>query len=235
MYKYELHLHSSLTSKCAVSSSVEYVKRAVETGYAGMVFTNHFFRGNSAIDKSIAWCDFVEFYKKDWEMAKEEGDKLGIDVIFGVEEGYGKGKECLIYGLSPKDFAECPEFPKMPIAEISEFVRSKNGFIACAHPFRVRGYITDPDEEPIAEYFDGVEVYNRGNAPEENIKAMEFAKKHDLICISGGDTHSVDSFGAAGVVLPERAADGKQLCRLLRERRARIISNGLFPENDLYN
>ena len=234
MYKYEMHLHSSLTSKCATSDSVEYVKRAVETGFAGMVLTNHFYRGNSAIDKSIPWCDFVEFYKRDWENAKEEGDKQDIDVIFGMEEGYGNGKECLIYGLTPKDFSECGDFPKMPIAEISAFVRSKGGFIACAHPFRNRGYITNPDLEPCAEYFDGVEVYNRGNSPEENIKAMEFAKKNNLICIGGGDTHSTSGFGAAGIILPQRVSGGKELVEMLKARKARLISGGLFTEGDLY-
>ncbi len=224
MYKYELHLHSKLTSKCAASESFEYVAAAKEKGYAGMVFTNHFFRGNSAIDKSLPWRDFVGFYEKDYLLAKEEGERLDIDVIFGIEEGYGNGKECLIYGLTPEDFAECSDFPKMPIDEISAFVRSKNGIIACAHPYRARGYIKDSERDPVVQYFDAVEVYNAGNAPGEDDKALAFAEKHGLLQISGGDVHRDSDFGSSGIILPERVRDGKELVAALRKEQPLLIT-----------
>lgn len=225
MFKYEMHLHSSMTSKCASSGSAEYVFAAREKGYSGIVFTNHFFRGNSAIDKQLPWRDFTEQYRRDWLCAKEQGDKYGIDVLFGLEEGYGSGKECLIYGLSAEDIAECTDFPKMPIAEISAFVRSKGGFIACAHPFRARDYIKDPFAEPDWSLFDGVEVYNAANLKEANIMAEDFAKKHGLIGISGGDTHSVGGFGRAGVIFKRRAKTEKELVELLKENNFDLIRN----------
>ena len=177
-----------MTSKCAKSDSAEYIQKAVETGFAGMVFTNHFFRGNTAIDRDIPWKDFVEYYKKDWYNAKVEGDKADIDVIFGLEEGYGKGKECLIYGLTPELIAGCADFSKLPIKELSAFVRENGGMIFCAHPFRQRGYITDPSDEPDMTLFDGIEVYNRGNTDEDNLTAEIFAKnfstKERFLCFT---------------------------------------------------
>ncbi len=213
-----------MTSKCASSESTEYISRAIETGFAGMVFTNHFHRGNTAIDRDIPWKEFVEYYKRDWLLAKEEGDKHDIDVLFGIEEHYGKGKECLIYGVTPEALAECTDFPKMPIAEISSFVRSCGGFIVCAHPFRERGYITDPDEEPDMRYFDAVEVWNRGNDPKANDKAAEFVKKHNLAVIAGGDIHSVSGFGHSGIALPERVHNGSELAAALKAGKQRIIT-----------
>lgn len=206
-----------MTSKCAKSDSAEYIQKAVETGFAGMVFTNHFFRGNTAIDRDIPWKDFVEYYKKDWYNAKVEGDKADIDVIFGLEEGYGKGKECLIYGLTPELIAGCADFSKLPIKELSAFVRENGGMIFCAHPFRQRGYITDPSDEPDMTLFDGIEVYNRGNTDEDNLTAEIFAKKHNLLTIAGGDIHSTGGFGFSGISLPERVHDGKELVAALRK------------------
>lgn len=228
MYKYEMHLHSKGTSACGSSESCEYIERAKEKGYAGMVFTNHFIRGNSAIDKTLPWKEFVEFYRRDWLVAKELGDKHGIDVLFGVEDGYGSGKECLIYGLLPEDIAECENFRNMPIAEVSAFVRGKGGFIVAAHPFRARGYIKDPDAEPDMSLFDAIEVYNRANPPEDNIKAEVFAKKHGCAVISGGDTHSTGGFGAAGIILPEIMGSEKRLVEFLKKGDYKLI----YDENN---
>lgn len=212
-----------MTSKCARSESVEYIARAKETGFAGMVFTNHFYRGNTAIDRDISWKEFVEFYKRDWLLAKEEGDKQDIDVIFGVEEHYGNGKECLIYGVTADVIAECTDFPKMPIDELSSFVRTNGGFIVCAHPFRNREYITDSDAEPDMRYFDAVEVWNRGNDTEANDKAAEFVKKHGYAVIAGGDVHSTDVFGNSGIILPERVHDTKALAEALKAGKQKIF------------
>lgn len=223
MYKYEMHLHSCGTSKCGASESSDYIEAAINAGFSGMVFTNHFFRGNTAVDRDLAWKDFVEHYKRDWLCAKEVGDKNNIDVLFGVEEHFGKGKECLIYGVTPEDIAECTDFPEMPITEISAFVREKGGFIACAHPFRVRGYITDPDGEPDISLFDAIEVYNRGNTAEDNIKAEIFAQRHNLAVISGGDVHRDTDFGHSGLIFSERARDDRTLVRLLKSGNYSLI------------
>ena len=234
MFKYEIHLHSAGTSACGVSDSTEYIKSAKEKGYAGMVFTNHFYRGNTAIDRTLTWREFVRHYENDWLRAKELGDKYDIDVLFGLEEGYGGGKECLIYGLSPEDIAGCKEFPYMTISEISAFVRSCGGLIACAHPFRARYYIKNPDAEPDISLFDAIEVYNFGNTCEDNIKAEDFAKKSGLIMLSGGDVHNTDSFGNAGIILPERAKAEKDFVRLVKAGNVGLIRNtdvGNFGEN----
>lgn len=225
-YKYEMHLHSKRTSACAVAEATEYVRAAKELGYAGMTFTNHFIRGNTAISRDIPWKNFTEEYKKDWEIAKGLGDKENIDVLFGLEEGYGGGKECLIYGLTPEVFAECEEFRYMNIAKISEFVRACGGFIACAHPYRVRDYIINPLEEPNPNLFDGVEVYNRANSLEENLTAHNFAVKYGLTEISGGDIHRVQDFGKSGIAFPRRVRSEKELAEVLKIGNFKMITDG---------
>ena len=184
MYKYEMHLHSNLTSKCAVTPATEYVKRAVEEGFAGFVLTNHFYRGNTAVSRELPWGEFVDVYAREYYETRKLGEKNGIDVLFGLEEGIGSGKECLIYGLLPEVIAAEPNFSRMPIEELSKFVRSNGGFIACAHPFRRRDYITNPLVDPNPENFDAIEVYNRGNSLDDNLLAETYGKSSHTARVS---------------------------------------------------
>ena len=199
MFRYEIHLHSSGCSACGASTAKELVKAAKESGYAGVVFTNHFYHGNTAIPRELPWQAFVEAYRRDWLEAKEYGEQLDVDVLFGLEEVYEPGKEVLIYGVAAELIGATPEFRDMDIRAMSEFVRRNGGFLACAHPFRARDYIPDPDREPEPALFDAVEAYNRGNSPEMDEKAVRYARKYHLPGISGGDVHHVDQMGYSGL------------------------------------
>lgn len=199
MYKFEIHLHTNACSACGVSSAEEMIDAAIEKGYSGVVFTNHFYHGNTCIDRNLPWEEFVGAYEKDYLRAKEYGEKKGIKVFFGVEEGYDAGKEMLIYGLSTDTFKNCPEFIMMGANEKADFVHKNGGLTVCAHPFRDRAYIPEPDKEPPIHLFDGIECFNFYNKPEENEKAFLFAEKTGLIKTSGGDVHNKSGFGNAGI------------------------------------
>lgn len=54
-----------------------------------------FLYGNTAVDRSLPWKDWVEQFCKGYEHAKEEGGKIGLQVFFGWESGY-HGTEFLI-------------------------------------------------------------------------------------------------------------------------------------------
>lgn len=225
MYKYEMHLHSNGTSACGCSDAAEYIEAAKKSGYAGMVFTNHFYRGNTAISRELPWQEFVACYRDEYLRVREIGEKEGIDVLFGIEEGFGGGKECLIYGLDAETIASEKSFSKLPIDELSQFVRENGGFIAQAHPFRQRGYISNSLERPNVALFDAIEVYNRGNTLEDNITAEEFVREVGARAISGGDVHSVGGFGRSGVAFEERVRTGKDLVRLLKSGRYKLIAD----------
>ena len=222
-FKYEMHLHSADCSACGISMPEEYLEIAVQKGYSGMVFTNHFYGGNTSIDRHIPWQEFMSYYAESYYRTKQLAKAYDLDVLFGVEEGYGDGKEVLIYGISPELFVNTPEFRKMTIVQISEFVRSNGGFIAHAHPFRVRDYIRNAHIEPDHTLFDAVEVYNRLNNSQENLNAEKYAKKYNMRMISGGDVHSINGFGKTSLAFTERATDEKKLCKMLFEGTYRIL------------
>ena len=57
MYLYETHCHCSQCSACAHSTSQELVLAYHKAGYAGVVFTDHFITGNTAVDRNLPWED----------------------------------------------------------------------------------------------------------------------------------------------------------------------------------
>lgn len=230
MYKYEMHLHTNTCSACGVSSGEELVKTAKEKGYTGIVITNHFYHGNTAISRKIPWKEFVGAYKDDYLSTKKAGEKCGVEVIFGIEEGYGKGKEALIYGISPELLIDTPEFLNMRIEEMSKFVRENNGFIVAAHPFRDREYIAEPRKAPDETLFDAIEAYNHGNSFEDNNLAENFCTRTGLPRISGGDVHSIYGIGNAGLAFHERITNSEQLVTALKAGNYKLIIDGEIEE-----
>lgn len=220
MYIYETHAHSNACSKCSESTAQEFVIAAKQKGYAGIIFTNHFFHGNTAIDRNLPWKEFVEAYRKDYIAARNKGKELDIDVLFGFEEAYGNMKEVLIYGISPETLAIAPKFRDMTLKEISTFVRSNGGLIFAAHPFRDFDTLDNP------EYFDGVEVYNSRNTQAANLKAVEFTKEHKLLGISGGDIHHSKLLGTHGIALPHRVSTNQALILALKSNNYKLFVDG---------
>ena len=102
MFKYDIHVHSSGTSHCGHSTACEMVDAALNSGFSGFVLTNHFYNGNTLLDRKSPWEDFVEVYANEYFDAKEYGEQKGIKVFFGIEEMYDVGKEVLVYGTVDK-------------------------------------------------------------------------------------------------------------------------------------
>ena len=221
-FRYEMHLHDSACSRCGWSSGEEFVKIAKERGFSGFVITNHFYHGNSAVDRDLPWSDFVGAYAKDYEDTKKIAEEYDLDVFFGFEEGYGGGQHLLVYGLSPEVVASEPGFPDMALSEIYGFVHKNNGFLAFAHPYR---NLADAKMKnyPDIRYGDAIEVFNAGNSPESNRLAAEFAKKTGVCTIAGSDTHSIKSFGQGGLVFSRRLYTPENLVEDLFANRYELI------------
>ncbi len=223
MYKYEMHQHTAACSLCAEADTKELIKALHDAGFQGVVLTNHFYHGNTAIKRDIPWERFCEAYKTDYEIAKKEAKKYKMDVIFGIEEGIGNGKEVLIYGLTPKQIIKHHELRNGGLENISAVVHKEGGLVFQAHPFRVRDYIKEPYEKVPLKYLDGFESINRGNRPESNQMAIEYAEKNNLPQIAGSDSHSLDiNIPRFGIICNRRIKNGKQLVRVLKSGKYKI-------------
>lgn len=195
-YVYETHLHTSEGSKCAKSTGKEMADACFEAGYTGIMVTDHFYYGNTAIDKSLSWEDWVSEYCRGYENAKEEGDKIGLQVFFGWESTY-EGTDFLIYGLDKEWLISHPEIRDASIREQFKLVHQSGGIVIHAHPYREDFYI--PGIKLYPDYIDAVETVNATHNskfsnnhynPEFDIKAEIYAAQHNFPRTAGSDVHS---------------------------------------------
>lgn len=226
-YLYETHCHTCWGSGCGVSTPQEMASAYYNAGYAGMIFTDHFLRGNSAVPREWPWKEKMERYYSVYLAAKEWAEGKDFDVLFGIEHAYGHGKEVLTYGIDLEFLLRHPDIDRLPLSEYSRLVHEWGGFISMAHPYRDRDYI-DMSVGPEPEYLDALEVYNFHNHPEENEQAVELARKTGLPGTSGGDVHIYTDQGItrAGIALPRRARTGEELVEALRSRDYRLMYDG---------
>ncbi len=201
-FLYETHLHTSQGSACAENTGAEMAAAAKDYGYSGIIVTDHFYYGNTSVDKSLGWEAWVNKFCLGYEDAKKKGDEIGLDVFFGWESGYD-GTEFLIYGLDKQWLLEHEELKDASVAEQYRLVKEYGGIVIQAHPFREASYI--PEIRLFPEDVDGCEVLNISNGmkmfnkPYECIqdeKAYEYAKEHNFIMTAGSDVHSVRMLGS---------------------------------------
>lgn len=220
MYKYQMHIHTTPCSKCGGLTPVTLCESLLENGYQGGVITNHFYHGNSGIDRSenTSWEQFVAAYEKDYLECKAEAEKHDLDIIFSIEESVKHGIEILCYGITPKVLYDNPQLIKGELDEWIRVMRENGVVIIQAHPFREADYIPVPGALPY-ELIDGVEVFNRGNTtPEMNQKALDFANEHNLIKTSSADAHWPNHIPYGGILTDKRIRNEKELAHLLRSR-----------------
>lgn len=231
-YKYETHVHSSQCSLCAVSSSQEMVQALHAAGYAGMVLTDHFIFGNTAVDRNLPWNQRMRCYYQSYLDAKEAAQGIDFDVIFGIEHAYGDGKEVLIYGVELDFLLANPDIPEITLDELVRRVHEQGGVVIQAHPYRSRSYV-NMAVGPRIDIVDGIEIYNCGNLREDDLKAFVLSKHFDGIITCGGDIHNAGSedVGMAGVVFPCRVSSSKAFAEQLRKREHQFIVGGkIMPE-----
>lgn len=188
-YRVETHLHTNQASACAGNTGAEMARARKRDGYCAIIVTDHFFNGYTAIRGNYSWDEKISLFVKGYEDAKEEGDRLGLDVYFGFEYNF-HGTEFLIYNYGEEKLRAYPEIMTDNIEKALTRVRNEGGFVVHAHPFRNEPYINDPNRI-FPEYVDAVEVINTHNKTKEsNRRALEYAEKYNLIKFGGSDTHS---------------------------------------------
>lgn len=230
-YKYEMHCHDRLCSKCAKDLPEDMVASYEKAGYSGVVFTNHFLRGNTAVDRSLTWKEKMQAYYDSYLRAVSSVTKPDFHVFFGIEHNYGHGKEVLTYGISLEFLQEHEDIDQLPLSEYTKLVHKAGGYVAQAHPFRHANGI-DPDVMPEAENLDAVESYNYCNTEEENQQAHEFALEHGLYETSGADVHEFNcpSIGQAGMAFPYEIKSSEELVAALKKRDGKLIIHGKTVE-----
>ncbi len=217
-----MHMHSSPCS--GGGDSIEkHIEMLRCKGFSGGVITNHFYRGDTKIDRQLPWAEFVDAYNEDYRCGKKRARLYDFDLLFGVEEHLGNGKEVLIYGLTPDFFYRHPELATASPEQYFSAVHMAGGLVFQAHPYRDRWYISEPGPLSALKLIDGIEVFNGGNSAEENAAAEELAERMNLRAVAGSDAHSSSDAGRNGILSPVRIRTENELATLLLSNNYKLL------------
>lgn len=205
-----------------------------EAGYAGIIVTDHFYYGNTAVNRRLPWEEWVNRFCLGYEHAKAEGDRLGLQVFFGWESCY-RGTEFLIYGPDKEWLLAHPEIRDATVEEQYALVHAAGGIISHAHPFREEPYI--PEIRLYPEYVDAVEGINATHTspaslahfnPAFNERALAYGREHGLPLTAGSDQHRTEMIGG-GMVFSRRLADIHDFCTAVLAGEAAELLDGTKP------
>jgi hypothetical protein len=175
-------------------------------GYQGIIVTDHFYNGNTCVDKRLPWKEWVKCFCRGFEETWEEGERRGLNVFFGWEETFDGCDDYLIYGLDRAWLLEHPEARRWTRREQYLGVKAAGGCVIQAHPFRQHDYISRVILSPGCT--DGVEAANGGNHKQSyDALAMRYAGRYGLPVTAGSDIHAVsrlDNGDVYGVYLDRK-------------------------------
>jgi len=234
-YLYETHLHTRESSACGVSGGREYIKRYLDLGYTGIIVTDHFYRGNCAVNRNLPWPAWVEQFCQGFDNARNEGARRGLDVFFGWEESFD-GDDYLVYGLDRQWLLQHPECRHWSRKDQFEGVKRYGGCVVQAHPFRQQAYINCIHLSPGC--VDAVEAANGSNNKHENALALLYAQKLNLPFTAGSDIHNIRNIAndtVFGVYLDEKMETVSDYVKAVHSNTigALHIPAGYFPAKEL--
>lgn len=230
-YKYETHMHTSEGSACGSSTGYEMARAYKKNGYTGVIVTDHNWGGNTAVDRSLPWEEWLDKFFLGYEHVKEEGDKIGLQVFQGYESGYN-GAEFLICGITTEKMKQHPELWTATIPEQLEIVHEMGGMVIEAHPYREAWYIETVRLYP--EYADGLEIINASHSnPHDGSrdkciydeKAIKLGRETGLPGTCGSDQHSVEPING-GILFPTRLASIEDYMDRILNKKDYILTNG---------
>ena len=202
-FLYETHMHTCQGSACGRATGKEQARVYKDAGYTGIIITDHFFGGNTAVSRLLPWEERIDLFWRGYEEAKEEGDRIGLDVFFGLEQNI-HFDEYLIYGLTKEYMKAHPEMEHWNRHQQLEEVHKAGGCVIQAHPFRMRDYM---DRIRLGlRYCDGIELANAGNKQMDDARAWLYAQEFGLRTTAGSDNHCGANWPLYGVMLEKRLA-----------------------------
>ena len=226
--KIDMHVHCLPVSLCAKINFDEVPPIFKDGGIDGFVLVNHCYPNHccklgDTLEKQAK--EYLNTYLK----CKEEGEKQGIKVFFGVELKLinEEGKpEFLLYGISEETFLNTYPLYNLSQKELFDFCNKHNILMVQAHPFREeQGYSpADP------KYMHGIEVYNPHPYFDARFEtSLSFAEENGLLKTAGSDFHYEGQVGNSGMVIPDNVTDQFMLRDYLKTKECVIYNKeGVF-------
>jgi len=220
--QFETHCLTAETSRCGVLTARQIVDGISRAGYAGTFVTDHFnarFFEKPGM-KNLSWKAKTDRWLKGFRPAALRAKMYGLKVFLGLElQPKDSPYEFLIYGPDEKFLYDAGPFYNLQMADIYRLMHQNDYLVFQAHPYR---YGLSPEDPSL---FDGIEIVNaQPRHLSRNRLAMEFAFKHDVMIIAGGDVHMEEDIGKSGIMLPEDIGNVKEFIAYYKQvRRPELI------------
>lgn len=210
-YKFDTHVHTCETSPCGKVAAIEVVRLYKESGYNGIVITDHYYKEYFESLGSLSWKEKLDCYLKGYRIACEEGEKTGVKVLLGMEMRFEENdNDYLVYGIDESYLTSNKELYTLGLKNFRDMTKNMGIAIYQAHPFRPAMVPAEP------ALIDGIEVYN-GNPRHDskNKLAQAYAEKHGLRMTSGSDFHQLEDLARGGVILLEDVNNSFEFAEIL--------------------
>lgn len=221
--KIETHCHCMGSSDCATTPAERVVQAYCESGYGGLVITNHYaakhfatYPGNNQKQKLDYYFSIAD---KMGEHCYKRGLKffLGAEVCVKVPSGYA---EYILYGFDRTFFYDNPPLFELSQKQLFLLADGAGVFMYQAHPFRDGVCLGEP------QYMHGAEAFNgHFHHANRNDTAKKFCIENGLFMMSGTDYHHFGQPITGGLIIPDNVCDEKGLVNHILSGKAQLIEN----------
>lgn len=207
--KLDMHCHTREGSPDGKLSLLDNIEILKQKGYQGMLITDH----NSY--------KAYRYYKK---LKKKPEDFV---VLKGIEYDTLNAGHILV--IMPTGInLPILEIRGLPLLLLIEIVHFYGGILGPAHPCGERflsicNTLHGKLSEHVYRRFDFVEGYNACEDADSNIRAMALAKKYDLPCFGGSDSHKENCAGLGYTILQEDITNETDLINYIRTGKKTMI------------
>ena len=213
---FDLHVHTAEGSPCAKLSARDTVNVYKEKGFDGIVITDHVSRYYMEYIHKLSFDDYCKYNYEAYNIAKDEGDKVGLNVLYGCELKLDRTghSDYLMYGVKNEFLRGNQDIMTWSLEKLKEECDKNGILIYQAHPFRTNAMVVEP------HLLFGVEVANGSHCnvgDKRNTVAKLWAELYSLHRIAGSDCHTRDGAGRCGVNFMSEIHDMSDLLKALSE------------------
>lgn len=210
--KIDLHVHTSELSMCGQLKAEEIVRIYKDAGYDAVAITNHFNLDTAQHFERHGISDYIGHYRRGFELARKEGEKVRLRVFFGYEIRFTENiNDYLVFGMPDELADDYRALFSMRAKDFSALANERGFLFYQAHPFRNGMTVCNP-----AILF-GIEVHNgHPGHDSRNDVANAWAEKYNLHKISGSDCHFESGAAKAGIITDKDVRTTEELTEILR-------------------
>lgn len=207
--KLDMHCHTKEGSPDGKLGLLENISILKQKGYQGMLITDH----NSY--------KAYRYYKR----LKEKPENFVV--LKGIEYDTINAGHILIIMPTGVNLPIL-ELRGLPLGLLIEIVHFHGGILGPAHPYGERFLSVCPTlrikyPEHLYRKFDFVEGYNACEDADSNMRAMAMAKKYNLPCFGGSDSHKEDCAGFGYTILQEDISSETELIDYIHSGKTTMI------------